>query len=107
FATLVFAQLFFVFQCRSESKSLLQLNPFQNKYLMGAVLISSVMQIAVIMMPWLQQIFYTTSLNYIDWFMIITMTLFSTIMGDLVFQFRSVIKKHLSIFHWETHRSTL
>ena len=74
---------------------------------MGAVFISSLMQIVVIMVPWLQRIFYTTALSYFDWFMIITMTLFSTIIGDLVFQFRGVIKKHLSIFHWETHRSTL
>ncbi len=107
FASLVFAQLFFVFQCRSESKSLLQLNPLKNRYLLGAVIISSTMQVAVIMIPWLQRIFYTTPLKITDWFMIITMTLFSTIIGDLVFQFRSVIKKHLSIFHWETHRSTL
>lgn len=107
FATLVFAQLFFVFQCRSESKSLLQLNPLSNRYLLGAAIISSTMQVAVIMIPWFQRIFYTTSLKVNDWFLIITMTLLSTVIGDLVFQFRSVIKKHLSIFRWETHRSTL
>ncbi len=106
FATLVFAQLFFVFQCRSESKSLLQLNPFQNRYLLGAAFISSAMQVAVIMIPWFQRIFYTTSLKAADWCLILALTLLSTIIGDLVFQFRSVIKKHLSIFRFETHRST-
>lgn len=105
FATLVFAQLFFVFQCRSESKSLLQLNPFQNRYLLGATFVSSAMQVAVIMIPWFQRIFYTTSLKAADWGIILALTLLSTIIGDLVFQFRSVIKKHLSIFRFETHRS--
>ncbi len=105
FATLVFAQLFFVFQCRSESKSLLQLNPFQNRYLLGAAFVSSAMQVMVIMIPWFQRIFYTTSLKASDWWMILALTLLSTIIGDLVFQFRSVIKKHLSIFRFETHRS--
>jgi P-type Ca2+ transporter type 2C len=104
FATLVFAQLFFVFQCRSEQKTLLQLNPFRNLYLLGSVLISSIMQIAVIAIPWFQRIFYTVNLEWSDWIIILAISLFSTICSDLVFQFRSGIKKHLSIFHWETHR---
>jgi ATPase, P-type (transporting), HAD superfamily, subfamily IC len=104
FATLVFAQLFFVFQCRSEHRSLLQLNPFHNLYLVGAVLISSVMQISVITFPWLQRVFYTTGLGLSDWLLVLAMSLFSTICSNLLFQFRSVIKKHLSIFRWETHR---
>jgi Ca2+-transporting ATPase len=105
FVTLVFAQLSFVFQCRSEQKSLLQLNPFQNMYLLGAVLISSFMQVAVITLPWLQRIFYTSDLNPTDWLIILFITLFSAVCTDLIFQFRSEIKKHLSIFRWETHRS--
>ncbi|HBE76367.1 MAG TPA: ATPase, partial [Firmicutes bacterium] len=105
FATLVFAQLSFVFQCRSEQKSLLQLNPFQNIYLLGAVLISSLMQVAVITLPWLQRIFYTSNLNSADWLIILIVTLFSAVGTDLIFQFRSEIKKHLSIFRWEAHRS--
>jgi Ca2+-transporting ATPase len=107
FATLVFAQLCFVFQCRSEQRALLQLNPFQNPYLVGAVLISSIMQIAAIMLPWLQRIFYTTELNFSDWMMVFSVALLSTVCSDLVFQFRYVIKKHLSIFHWKAHRVKL
>jgi Ca2+-transporting ATPase len=104
FATLVFAQLCFVFQCRSEQRTLLQLNPFQNIYLVGSVFISSVMQIAVIAIPWFQRIFYTTNLGFSDWILILSISMFSTICSDLIFQFRSELKKHLSIFHWEAHR---
>lgn len=104
FATLVFAQLCFVFQCRSEDRSLLENNPFQNPYLLGAVTVSSLMQIVVIYLPWLQQIFYTTSLKGSDWALIALAIIVATLCGDLVFRFRKVIRRHLAIFHWETHR---
>lgn len=105
FATLVFAQLCFVFQCRSEDRSLLENNPLQNPYLLGAVTVSSLMQIVVIYLPWLQKIFYTTSLKESDWVLIALATIAATLCGDLVFRFRKVIRRHLAIFHWETHRA--
>ncbi len=105
FTTLVFAQLCFVFQCRSERRSLLENNPFQNLYLVGAVLISTLMQIGVVYLPWLQKIFYTTSLRGSDWFLILLAASLATFCGDLFFKFRKVIRKHLAIFHWNTNRA--
>jgi Ca2+-transporting ATPase len=104
FAALVFAQLFFVFQCRSEQRSMFQLNPLENKYLMGAVLISGTMQIAVMTVPWLQTIFYTTALSGLDWLAIILGTGISTFFGNIIIQFRSEIRKHLSFFRLKPHR---
>jgi Ca2+-transporting ATPase len=104
FAALVFAQLFFVFQCRSEQRTMFQINPLDNKYLVGAVLISGIMQIAVMTVPWLQNIFYTTDLSGPDWLIIILATGLSAIFGNFIVQFRSEIKKHLSIFHLKPHR---
>lgn len=107
FATLVFAQLCFVFQCRSEDRSLFENNPFQNLYLLGAVSISTLMQIGVIYLPWLQRIFYTTPLSGGDWLLVSLAAGSVTFCGDLVFRFRKVIRKHLAIFRWNTHRARI
>lgn len=104
FATLVFSQLFFVFQCRSEQKTMFQKNPTENKMLLGAVLISAAMQIMVMSIPCCQKIFYTVALSGSDWLLILSITAFSSITSNLVLQFRGVIKKHLSFFRWATHR---
>ncbi len=105
FAALVFAQLFFVFQCRSERRPLFKINFLENKFLVGAVFISALMQILVMTVPWFQRIFNTTALKGQDWLIIIILTGFSIIFGDLVYQFHDKIRKHLSIFRWNTNRS--
>ena len=67
--TLVLAQLIHVFDCRSE-KSILSRNPFGNKYLVWAVLLSLLMVLVVIYYPPLQPIFHTVPIHGNDWLMI-------------------------------------
>lgn len=69
FATLVLAQLIHVFDCRSE-KSILARNPFGNKYLVGSVILSQLMVLAVIYYPPLQPIFHTVPIKAFDWLVI-------------------------------------
>lgn len=66
FATLVLAQLIHVFDCRS-SRSIFHRNPFQNKYLVFAVLSSLVLMLAVMYIDPLQPIFKTVDLGVKDW----------------------------------------
>lgn len=106
FGALVFAQLFFVFQCRSESRSMLQMNPLKSRYLVAAVLISGAMQVLVMVIPLLQRIFYTSNLNFGEWVLILTLTGFSAVISDCIFRFRSRIRKHFAFFRWEVHRLT-
>ncbi len=70
FATLVTAQLIHVFDCRSEV-SVLSRNPFENKYLVWAVVSSFVLMFVVIYTPFLQPIFHTVPIKLMDWLMII------------------------------------
>jgi len=70
FATLVMAQLIHVFDCRSE-KSVLSRNPFGNKYLVGAVISSLALILAVIYYPPMQPIFHTLPIALKDWLLII------------------------------------
>ncbi len=60
---LVFTQLIHVFECKSEKKSLFQINPFDNIKLILAVLISSTIVFAVVYFPALSVIFKTVPLT--------------------------------------------
>ncbi len=70
FATLVFSQLFYVFDCRSESFSPFEIGYFKNKYLVMAVALSAIMQLSVIYLPYFQSIFKTVPLNPLHWALI-------------------------------------
>ena len=104
FAALVFAQLFFVFQCRSEERSMFQMSFWENRFLVGAVAISALMQVAAMTLPLFQQVFYTVNLSLSDWTTVLAVTAVSAYVSDLVFQFRNTLKKHFGIFRWKTHR---
>jgi Ca2+-transporting ATPase len=66
FTTLVLFSLFTVFNARSDEQSAFA-GIFSNKWLWGAVLLSLLLQLAVIYIPLLQQAFSTVSLNLGDW----------------------------------------
>lgn len=71
FTTLVFSQLLYVFDCRSEHYTPFEIGFFGNKYLVMAVALSAIMQLAVIYLPSLQPIFKTVSLNALHWVLIL------------------------------------
>ena len=66
FTTLVFLSLFTVFNARSDERSAL-VGLFSNPWLWGAVLLSLLLQAAVVYVPFLQQAFSTVSLTATDW----------------------------------------
>jgi Ca2+-transporting ATPase len=74
FTTLVFFQLFQVFDCRSEERGIFEVGLFSNPYLVGAVLISTLMQLSVIYFPPLQVIFKTVPLVSWQWVLILCVT---------------------------------
>ena len=69
--TLILSQLIHVFECRSEKKSIFSINMFTNLYLLGAVLISIIMLICVIYIPFLSSVFHTVPLGFQEWCIII------------------------------------
>ncbi len=66
FTTLMLFQNFNVFNARSDIHSALK-GLFSNKWLWGAVILSLLLEVAVIYVPFLQQAFSTVSLNFGDW----------------------------------------
>ncbi|MBP1950721.1 calcium-translocating P-type ATPase, SERCA-type [Virgibacillus litoralis] len=79
FTTLVMAQLIHVFDCRSEN-SVFARNPFENKYLVLAVLSSLLLLLVVIYWEPLQPIFHTTFLNVRDWMLILVLSSLPTVL---------------------------
>lgn len=79
FATLVMAQLIHVFDCRSE-RSVFHRNPFENKYLVFAVISSILLMLVVIYFPPLQPIFHTTAIALRDWLLILGLSAIPTFM---------------------------
>ncbi len=80
-------ELFFIFSCRSEA-SFVKTNPFSNKYLTGAVLLTIILQLTAMYTP-INSIFEFTPLGIKDWLLIILVG--ST--GFIFFEVKKLIKK--------------
>ena len=84
FALLGVSSLMFVFSIRSLRRSIFTKNIFSNKYLIGAILISLLLLIAPIYIPFLQNIFKTVSLGSQEWLIIIALGLVKLIFIEIV-----------------------
>jgi Ca2+-transporting ATPase len=84
FNTLVLFSLFNVFNARSDERSAFA-GLFSNRWLWGAVLLSLLLQFAVIYLPFLQQAFATVPLSAGDW-------LFCTAVASSVLWLRELSK---------------
>jgi Ca2+-transporting ATPase len=84
FTTIVFFSMFTVFNARSDERSAF-VGFFANKWLWGAVVLSLLLQVAVIYVPFLQAAFSTTALSAFDW-------LLCAAVGSSVLWLRELVK---------------
>ncbi len=89
FTGTVMFQLFLVFNVRSEKKPFLMTNPFDNKYLILGVTASFILQLAVIYLAPLQNIFGTFPLDIIDWTVVILFALTAFAISPALFNMRT------------------
>ena len=75
FCTIAYAQLFFAFGCRSQRYALPQLGAFTNRWLLAAIAVSALLQLAVVTLPFLRPLFKTAPLLVSDWLLIVVMAL--------------------------------
>ncbi len=76
FYVTTFAQLFFSFACRSQRRTMPQLGLFTNPYLLGAILVSSLLQISLLWLPLTREIFFTAPPRFgFDWLLILVLAL--------------------------------
>lgn len=71
FCTLVFSQMFHVFDCRSEVFTVFEVGIFKNKYLIFATGCSLFMQLLVVYYPFMREVFATVPLGIEDWIIIL------------------------------------
>ena len=69
--TLAVFQWFNAWNCRHESKSIFQMNPFSNRFLVGATVIIISLHMLAIYNPIMQKILHTTELTLAEWMVII------------------------------------
>lgn len=96
FTTLVFSQLFHVFDCKSERRGIFEVGIFSNPFLVIAVMISAVMQISVIYLPFFQVIFKTTALDLWQWGVILVVAGGPSVIMGIVRLYRNKIRRNLS-----------
>ncbi len=69
--TLAVGHWFNAWNCRSEDKSIFQMNPFSNMFLVGATITIITFQLFAVYAPFMQKFLRTTALDLSDWLMII------------------------------------
>ncbi|MGB7160127.1 MAG: cation-translocating P-type ATPase [Tepidisphaeraceae bacterium] len=76
FCTIALAQLMFSFGCRSERYTLPQLGLFSNPWLLGAIVLSALLQLAVVTVPILQPLFKVVPIAFAwEWLLIVALSL--------------------------------
>ena len=92
FSTLMMFQMFNVFNCRSERNSLFKIGVFSNKYLMGAIAVSILLQVMVIHTG-LGAFFKTTPLSMVDWAYVFLVSSTVLLFGEIIKLISNKIKK--------------
>jgi Ca2+-transporting ATPase len=85
FTLSVMLQMIFVFNCRSESKSVFRTNPFSNLKLLGTVVLTIMLQIFVVQLPFFQEIFKTVPLTLWDWGLVASLSVVGLAISPLFF----------------------
>ena len=81
--TLVLSQLIHVFECKSERKSIFQVPFLNNMWLVISVLISFGVLMAVIYVPFLQELFTTVPLFGDQWLIVAGTSLLAPVISSL------------------------
>lgn len=72
----VFAQLFFSFACRSQRHTLPELGPFTNPFLLGAIVLSGILQLSLLWLPLTRELFFKVTPDFgADWLLIFILAL--------------------------------
>ena len=91
FTTLAMFQVFNALNVRSRDKSLFEIGPFSNRYLLGAIVVSLILQVLATTVPFMQTALGTEALKVNDW-LLITAVAGSVFVAD---EARKFLRRHL------------
>jgi len=83
FVALGIDSLFYVFSSKSLRKTIFHINIFNNKFLIGAVLLGFALQIGALYIPFIKEALELTRLSLLDWSIIIGLGFFNILMIEL------------------------
>ena len=83
FAVMVLAQLFHAFTCRSTQYSIFTLGFLTNWALMGAVILSALLQYCIVQLAWTRDIFKVVPLDAGDWLLAVGLALAPLVLGEM------------------------
>lgn len=92
FITLVISELLRSFTARSEDLSIFRLGIFSNKFVVGGTLLSLLLMLAVVYIPFLQPVFSTQALYFADWGLVLLYALIPSVVAEitkLVYRFNT------------------
>lgn len=84
FTSLAFDSLLYVFSVRSLRHSVFTRSPFSNPFLLLAIFVSFLFQIAVLYIPMLQRVFHTVPLSLGDWSIVVLVSTVEILLIELV-----------------------
>ncbi|SDC94030.1 cation-translocating P-type ATPase [Williamwhitmania taraxaci] len=84
FMVLVLCQMFFSLAVRNSSKSIFQIGIFTNKYLVGAIVLGVLLQLMVIMVPFMQRAFHLQMLDLRGWLIAISLGLVPLFVNEII-----------------------
>ncbi len=97
FVVLSVSQLFYSLAMRNETKSLLQVGIFKNKWLIGSLLLGIALQFAIITIPFTAKVFKVYSLTLKDWGIVILISLIPFVINEIIkIFFRASDKKKVA-----------
>ncbi len=84
FVVLSFSQLFHSFNLRSRTKSIFSIGIFTNKYLVFSLLIGVLMQVCIISIPPLANIFGVHALTMRDWGFVLLLSIIPLVVNEII-----------------------
>lgn len=84
FVVLAVSQLFYSLSMRHSTKSIAQIGLFSNKYLVGAIIIGFILQLAVTSLPFLANAFSLQMLSARDWGLAVMFALLPLVINEIV-----------------------
>ena len=84
FVVLAVSQLFYALSVRNPKKTLFEIGPLTNKYLLGAICLGILLQLVIISIPPIAEIFKVFTLTSRDWGFVILLSLIPFILNELI-----------------------
>ncbi len=84
FSVLALSQLSHVFNVRSNKHSIFKIGFTSNRYVLGAVAVSALLQISVVSIPFLSNVFKVAQLGVRNWIWVLLLTLIPVVIVEIV-----------------------